>query len=120
LGDTDTYTYDNTTCTGSLVTGRMTGYTFSVGATPKTDVGGLGWNANGTLRSLAITDGFNAGGTQTCNYGTSTTAGYDEQARLVSAVCTSGSTNVWGQQFSYDAFHNLTKTVPTGDTGVSW
>jgi RHS repeat-associated protein len=122
LGDTDTYSYDNNaTCTSPLVTGAMTGYTFSVGATPTTDSGSLSWNANGTLRSLAITDGFNAGGTQTCNYGTSTTPGYDEQGQLVSAVCANSSgTNVWGQSFSYDAFNNLTKTVPSGDTGITW
>jgi RHS repeat-associated protein len=122
LGDTDTYVYDNnSTCTGPLVTGRMTSYTFSVGATPTTDVGSLSWNANGTLRSLAITDGFNAGGTQTCSYGTSSTPGYDEQGRLVSAVCNNSSgTNVWGQSFSYDAFNNLTKSVPSGDTGITW
>jgi hypothetical protein len=122
LGDTDTYVYDNnSTCTSSLVTGRMTGYTFSVGATPTTDVGSLSWNANGTLRALAITDGFNAGGTQTCSYGTSSTPGYDEQGRLVSAVCSNSSgANVWGQSFSYDAFSNLTKSVPSGDAGSTW
>jgi len=121
LGDADTYAYDNVACTGLLVTGRMSSYTFSVGATPTTDVGSLNWNANGTLRSLTITDGFNAGGTQTCNYGTSTAPGYDEQGRLVSAVCTNSSgTNVWGQNFSYDAFNNLTKSVPAGDAGVAW
>jgi phage terminase large subunit-like protein len=75
----------------------------------------------GTLRSLAITDNFNAGGTQTCTYGTSTTPGYDEWGRLVSAVCTNSSdTNVWGQAFGYDAFDNISKTVPTGDTGITW
>ncbi len=121
LGDTDSYSYDGVSCTGSLTTGRITSYTFSVGATPKTDIGSLTWNANGTLRSLSTTDGFNSGGTQTCNYGTSTAAGYDEQGRLVSAICAnSGGTNVWGQQFSYDAFQNLTKLVPNGDTGVTW
>jgi len=27
---------------------------------------------------------------------------------------------VWGQSVTYDAFGNMTKTVPTGDTGVTW
>jgi RHS repeat-associated protein len=120
LGDTDTYAYDSNPCTTPLVTGRMSSYTFSVGASPKTDAGSLGWNANGTLRSLSITDGFNSGGTQSCNYGTSSTPGYDELGRLVSAVCANSGTNVWGQNFGYDAFNNLTKTVPNGDTGSSW
>ena len=121
LGDTDTYAYDNVTCSGLLATGRMSSYTFSVGATPVTEVGSLTWNANGSLRTLAIVDGFNAGGTQTCNYGTSSTAGYDEQGRLVSAVCANSSgTNVWGQSFSYDVFDNLSKSVPVGDTGLTW
>jgi YD repeat-containing protein len=64
LGDTDTYTYSGTT-------GRMASYLFSLGSTPVTTKGVLTWNANGTLRQLAITDGINAGGTQTCKYGTS-------------------------------------------------
>jgi RHS repeat-associated protein len=118
LGDRDTYVYDNG---APLTTGRMTSYTFAVGATPTTDVGSLTWNANGTPRSLSITDGFNAGGTQTCNYGTLSTPGYDELGRLVSAVCNNSSgTNVWGQSFAYDAFGNLTKSVPSGDTGIAW
>ncbi len=98
LGDSDNYTYDPNT-------GRMTGYTFIVGSTPKSMAGGLTWNTNGTLRTLAVTDGFNSGGTQTCNFGTSTTAGYDDLGRLVSANCGSA----WSQTFSYDPFGNLTK-----------
>jgi hypothetical protein len=97
LGDTDTYTYDP-------ATGRVLTYDFSVGATPVTDVGTLGWNANGTLRSLSIVDGFNAGCSQTCNYGTSSVAGYNDRGQLASAVCANtGGTNVWGQAFTYDA-----------------
>jgi RHS repeat-associated protein len=106
LGDSDTYGYDNVACTGQLSTGRMSSYTFSVGATPKTDVGNLTWNANGTLRQLAITDGFNSSGTQTCNYGTPSTAGYDELGRLVSVNCGSA----WSQTFTYDPFNNITKS----------
>src|SRR5262249_16005995 len=43
-GDTDTYTYNSNT-------GRMATYTFTVGSTPKSMVGTLTWNANGTLRT---------------------------------------------------------------------
>ncbi len=114
LGDTDTYTYDPNT-------GRMTSYTFSVGATPITDVGRLWWNANGTLNEMSVTDGFNTGGTQDCHYGTPTIAGYDDLGRLASVVCTNSvGSNVWGQSFSYDAFGNITKSVPSGDTGISF
>jgi RHS repeat-associated protein len=96
--DNDTYAYDPT--------GRMTSFAFTVGATPNSMSGGLTWNQNGTLRQLAITDGFNAGGTQTCNYGTSTVMGYDDLGRLLSANCGS----VWSQSFSYDPYGNITKS----------
>jgi RHS repeat-associated protein len=112
LGDSDSYTYDPNT-------GRMTNYTFTVGATPKSVVGNLAWNANGTLSKLDITDGFNSGGTHTCKYGDPTTSlpGYDDLGRLVKADC---GASVWQQNFTYDAFGNLTKTVPTGGTGITW
>jgi RHS repeat-associated protein len=102
LGETAGYTYDSNT-------GRMSNYTFTVGSPAKSMLGGLTWNANGTLRTLGITDGFNSGGTQTCNYGTSTVAGYDDLGRLVSANCGS----VWSQTFSYDTFGNITKSGST-------
>jgi len=63
-------------------------------------VGGLTWNSNGTLRQLQITDGFNAGGAQTCSYG------YDDLTRVTSNNCGS----LWSQTFSYDAFGNITKS----------
>ncbi len=116
LGDTATYTYDPNT-------GRMTSYTFSVGATPVTDTGYLSWNQNGTLLSLSIVDGFNASGTQYCTYGNSDplTVGYDELGRLLSVQCENVyDINLWGRTFSYDQYNNLTKTVPPGDTGISF
>jgi len=97
-GDADTFTYD--------ADERMATYTFAVNG--KTDVGTLTWNANGTLQKLAIVDGFNAGGTQTCTFG------YDDIARLLSDNC--GST-IWSQTFSYDQYDNLKKT---GNPGISW
>ena len=110
LGDNDTYTYDHNT-------GRMQSYTFTVGSTPKSTAGNLTWNANGTLRSLAITDGFNSAGTHTCNYGDPSSQGYDDIGRIAKVDC---GASVWQQNFSYDAFDNLTKIVPGGGTGISW
>lgn len=105
--DNDTYTYDGNT-------DRITGYTFTLGST--TDAGTLSWNAIGTLKSLAIADGFNSGGTQTCNFGSSGTMGYDDLNRLLSDVCGSGG-SIWNQTYSYDQYDNLTKS----STGfVSW
>ncbi len=100
-GDNDSYTYDSNT-------GRMTNYTFTVGATPKSMSGTLTWNANGTLSKLAITDGFNSGGTETCKYGdpTASIAGYDDLSRIISANCGTP----WSQSFSYDPFGNITKS----------
>ena len=95
--DQDTYTYDP-------ATGRMTNYTFSVNS--GSESGALTWNANGSLRQLAITDGFNSGGTQTCNFGTSSVMGYDDLGRLLSDNCGS----VWSQTFSYDQYDNVTKS----------
>jgi RHS repeat-associated protein len=98
-GDSDNYVYDQNT-------GRMKNYAFSVNGT--TESGGLTWSQNGTLGQLAITDHFNSGGTQTCNYG------YDDLARLVSDNCGS----VGGQTFTYDQYDNLTTSA--NGIGVSW
>src|SRR5437667_5792314 len=76
LGDSANYLYYSTT-------GLMQKYTFTVGSPAKSMTGTLNWNANGTLRQLAINDGLNSGGTHTCNYGTSTVPGYDELGRLL-------------------------------------
>jgi RHS repeat-associated protein len=112
LGDSDTYGYDPNN-------GRMTSYTFTVGSTPKSMSGVLAWNANGSLSKLAITDGFNSGGTQTCKYGdpTSGVPGYDDLGRLIKVDC---GASIWQQNFSYDPFGNVSKTVPTGGTGIAW
>jgi RHS repeat-associated protein len=111
--DQDDYVYDANT-------GRMTQFTFQVGKkTPATLVGNLQWNANGTLNNLAITDGFNSGGTQTCYYNPTSGGGmgYDDWGRLLNVSCgASGST--WNQTFSYDQYDNLTKS--SSGPGVSW
>ena len=112
LGDSDSYVYDPST-------GRMTSYTFTVGSTPKSMAGTLTWNPNGTLSKQVITDGFNSGGAQTCKYGDPSTSvpGYDDLGRLIKVDC---GASVWQQNFSFDAFGNLTKSVPTGGTGIAW
>jgi hypothetical protein len=92
-------------------------FVFTAG--PKNETGALTWNANGTLKTLAITDGFNAGGTQTCHFNPSdaTGTGYDDVVRLVGVDCGSGQ---WGQTFSYDQYDNLTKTVISGRIGSTY
>jgi len=110
--DQDIYTYDPNT-------GRMKTFEFEVGNTPANITGTLTWNINGTLGELQITDGFNSGGTETC-YSNSSSAlgyGYDDWGRLVEFDCGSGN---WGQQFSYDQYDNLTKTVISGRSGTTW
>jgi RHS repeat-associated protein len=95
-GDSDSYTYDPNT-------GRMTQYQFSVNG--QSLVGKPGWNANGTLATLNITDPFNSGDSQSCTYG------YDDLSRLGSVNCGSA----WAQTFTYDPFGNITKSG-----SVSW
>ncbi len=67
-----------------------------------------------SLQKLVIADAFNSADAQTCTYGA------DDLSRIASVNCLSGSTNVWNQNFTYDAFGNITKQVPTGGTGISW
>jgi len=88
--DKDTYSYN--------ALGEMSQYQFSVGSASNKGV--LNWNLNGSLGSLAITDGFNSSDTQTCTFG------YDDVARLTSDNCGS----VWSQTYSYDQYDNLTKS----------
>jgi RHS repeat-associated protein len=92
-----------------LNTGRVTQYKATINGTAMH--GDLTWSANGSLRSLSITDPFNASDAQTCNYGTSTTPGYDDVGRLVSVNCGSA----WSQSFTYDAFGNIAKSG-----SISW
>jgi hypothetical protein len=90
-GDIDSYTWDPNT-------NRMTQYQFTVNGTSLT--GALGWNANGTLQTQDITDGFNSSDIQNCSYQ------YDDIARVVSANCGSAA----AQTFSYDPFGNINKS----------
>jgi RHS repeat-associated protein len=98
-----TYTYDPNTI-------RMTQYSFA--GSNGTLSGTLTWNPNGSLQQLVVADPVNSADAQTCTYSA------DDLSRLASVSCNSGAT--WGQQFTYDPFGNITKTVPSGATGVSW
>ena len=96
-GDSDAFNYDSNT-------GRMLQYTFNMNG--QAEIGALTWNANGTLQQLQITDPFNSADNQTCTYGTSTAAGYDDLGRLINVNCGTA----WSQTFSYDAFGNISKS----------
>jgi len=87
--DKDTYSYN--------ALGEMSQYQFFVGS--QNNKGVLNWNANGSLGSLQITDGFHSADTHTCQFG------YDDAARLTGDNCGS----VWSQTYSYDQYDNLTK-----------
>lgn len=105
-GDSDTFNLDPNT-------GRMLKYVFNVNG--NTNTGQTTWNPNGSLGSLQITDNIpSTSDTQTCNYT------HDDLGRIASVNCANGGTNVWNQNLTYDAFGNITKTVPTGGTGISF
>lgn len=106
-GDFDTFSYDKNT-------GRMTGYQFNVGSGGQAQTAVLNWNPNWTLQQLSITDTLNGSDTQTCTYT------HDDMVRIASANCVNGSTNIWNQTFSFDPFGNITKSVPTGGTGIAF
>ena len=100
--DSDSFTYDPNT-------GRMATYTYSVNS--QTDAGALTWNANGTLQKLVINDQIpGTSDSQTCNYL------YDDLQRVSTANCGV----LWTQNFTYDAFGNISKSVPNGDSGLSF
>jgi RHS repeat-associated protein len=103
-GDSDVFTFDPNT-------GRMTQYQYNVGNPAQAVIGNLTWNPNGTLACLAITDPFNSANNQTCNYGS------DDLTRVNQGICGSAG---WGQNFTYDPFGNITKTVPQGNFGASF
>ena len=99
--DTDVYQYDGM--------GRMKKYIISVNGVSATST--LGWNANSTLGSLSVVDNITPSENQTCNFGTSSVAGYDDLGRLLNDNCSP----VWSQSFTYDQYDNITKSG-----SVSW
>lgn len=106
-GDNDSFSYNS-------ATGQMSGFQYNVGATPQSLAGALTWNTNLTLGQLQLSDQLNSAATETCTYV------HDDLARLASANCVNGSTNIWNQDFSYGSFGNISKTVPPGGTGISF
>jgi RHS repeat-associated protein len=94
--DTDNFSYDSV--------GRVTQYKFNIGATPQSVIGNLAWNANSNLKTLQITDPFNAANAQTCNFA------YDDLARQSTANCGTA----WNQTFSFDPFGNISKSATVG------
>jgi RHS repeat-associated protein len=91
--DTAAFSFDNNT-------GRMTQYKETINGSAT--FGTIGWNANGTPSSLAITDPFNASnGGKTCTFG------YDDLIRVSGTSCTG---SIWSQTFTYDPFGNITKS----------
>jgi RHS repeat-associated protein len=101
-GDSDSYGFDPNS-------GRMTQYKFNVSTHSVT--GNTTWNPNGSLQQLAIANQLNSADTQTCNYT------HEDLGRIESVDCGAAK---WQQNFSYDAFGNLTKTVPGGGTGIGF
>jgi RHS repeat-associated protein len=89
--DSDSFSYD-------MNTGRLTQYNFNVNG--KTVTGNVGWNANGTLATLGITDPYDSSNSQSCTYS------YDDLARITKANCGS----IWSQTFGFDPFGNLSKS----------
>jgi len=100
--DYDGYAYDKNTL-------LMTGWTFQVNSVQETAV--ITPNANNTIKSVAITDGFNANGTITYSYnsGLVSGTGYDDLGRLIGWSAT-GTGGTWSQAFSFDQYDNITKS----------
>jgi RHS repeat-associated protein len=108
--DSDNFSY-------SPNTGALNSYVFHVGS--QTVTGNLTWNTNGSFQQLQISDQLNAANSQTCTYL------YDDLGRIGLPPGSTGNSvdcgaSKWQQIFSYDAFGNIKKTVPTGGTGVSF
>jgi len=89
--DKDTYTYDPNT-------DRLTNYSFTVNNISQSVT--LGWNANGSLVSQQVVDGFNSANTQNCTYV------HDNLGRISNVNCGTG----WTQSFTIDPFGNVAKS----------
>jgi RHS repeat-associated protein len=100
-GDSDVFSFDPNTL-------RMNKYQFKIGT--QTVTGTLGWNSNGSLGNLNITDPFSTANTQNCAFTD------DDLARISKTDCGS----IWGQNFSYDPFGNIQQNGISGTGGSSF
>jgi RHS repeat-associated protein len=99
--DSDSFSFDPNT-------NRLTQFQFSVNSKSLTGI--IGWNPLGTPASLDISDAFNSADTQDCSYA------HDDLTRLATVNCGV----IWGQNFAYDAFGNISKTVLSGSSGTAF
>jgi RHS repeat-associated protein len=100
-GDSDVFTFDPNTF-------RLNKYQFYIGT--QTVSGTLGWNQNWSLGSLAISDPFSAANTQSCSFAA------DDLSRISQTSCGT----IWGQNFTYDPFGNITKNKISGTGATSF
>jgi RHS repeat-associated protein len=90
-------------------TGNMTKATETINGSAVSET--TSWGLNRTVVSTVTNNTINTADNKTCNYT------YNDVAVLASIKCGSGN---WGQTFTYDAFGNVTKAVPSGYTGLAW
>jgi len=96
-GDADYFGYDS-------ATNRFQTFAALIGGSnPFALSGTLSWNANSSLQNFTLTDASDSSKNQNCGYS------MDDLNRLASVNCV-GS---WAQNFSYDAFGNISKAGPS-------
>lgn len=103
--DFDQFTYDSADRPYNLT------YSISPSSGTYTVSTALTWNANGSLQRMVYTDGSPNPMSQNCTYSA------DDLSRIASVDCGSSA---WGQNFSYDAFGNIQKSVPAQRTGTTY
>ena len=101
-GDSEQFTWDPHP-------GHMQSWQSNVGT--QSQSGHLTWHLNGTLAQLQISDTGYPSNNQTCSYG------YDDLARLSSVNC---GASIWQQNFGYDRYGNIAKSVPQGSRGAAF
>ena len=93
----------------SIATGVLQTWQSNVGA--QSQSGHVTDHLNGTVAQLQITDTAYPSNNQTCTYG------YDDLARLSNVNC---GASIWQQNFGYDRYGNITKSVPHGSQGATF
>jgi RHS repeat-associated protein len=104
--DVDSFTYDSNTYRPTYLT-----YGINPSSSPYSVVTQLTWNANSSLQQMAYTDGNDPTKNQTCSYSA------DDLSRIASVSC---GTSTWAQNFSYDPFGNINKSVPGSYGGTAY